>query len=245
MADPNPLEQAQEMIYQAWEASGRQRLKLARQALTLSEDCADAYVLLAEEAGSLHDAKVLYEQGVAAGERALGSDIFIEDVEHFWGILETRPYMRARAGLAECLWSLGHQEEAISHLQELLRLNPGDNQGIRYLLMYRLLECNDDTAVPQLLERYEDEATASWAYSRALWTFRQEGPSPLANKALKQAVEANPHVPHFLLGKKHLPKKLPPYVGFGDESEAACYVAQGLKVWRLIPGALEWLAQKT
>ena len=30
-----PLEQAQEVMYQAWEASGPQRIKLARQALTI------------------------------------------------------------------------------------------------------------------------------------------------------------------------------------------------------------------
>lgn len=32
---------------------------------------------------------------------------------HFWGILETRFYMRARAGLAEALWELGERDAAI------------------------------------------------------------------------------------------------------------------------------------
>jgi hypothetical protein len=30
---------------------------------------------------------------VAAGERSLGPKAFEEDAGHFWGILETRPYM--------------------------------------------------------------------------------------------------------------------------------------------------------
>ncbi len=43
-----PLEQAQDLIYEAMEASGRRQVQLIRRALELSPDCADAYVLLAE-----------------------------------------------------------------------------------------------------------------------------------------------------------------------------------------------------
>ncbi|HXY17585.1 MAG TPA: tetratricopeptide repeat protein [Gaiellaceae bacterium] len=69
---------------------------------------------------------------VAAGERALGPRIFAEGAGYFWGLVETRPYMRARAALAALLWKLGRREEALEHARELLRLNPNDNQGIRY-----------------------------------------------------------------------------------------------------------------
>jgi len=99
-----PLEKAQSLIFEALETSGKERLKLVNQALKASPDCADAYVLLAEEkAQSLEEAFSLYESGVKAGERALGEKIFQEEVGHFWGMVETRPYMRARAGLAQCL----------------------------------------------------------------------------------------------------------------------------------------------
>jgi hypothetical protein len=98
------LEQAQDIMYDAWDSSGKRRAELARHALEISKDCADAYVLLAEEAAkSLEEAKNLYEQGVKAGERALGPQVFEEEAGYFWGIIETRPYMRARLGLAQCL----------------------------------------------------------------------------------------------------------------------------------------------
>ncbi len=42
-APATPLEEAQEVIYQALEARGKRRLDLARTALTISPDCADAY----------------------------------------------------------------------------------------------------------------------------------------------------------------------------------------------------------
>src|SRR5215207_11185802 len=106
-AEPStPLERAQELLYEAFETgSHRKRVQLAKKALKVSPDCADAYVLLAEEdAGSLEEARELYQEGVEAGERALGRETFEEEAGHFWGILETRPYMRARQGLAVCLW---------------------------------------------------------------------------------------------------------------------------------------------
>src|SRR4051812_25891806 len=68
-----PLEQAQDKVYEAWEARSRKtRVRLAREALAISPDYADAYVLLAEETARTPDeALKLYEEGVRAGERAL------------------------------------------------------------------------------------------------------------------------------------------------------------------------------
>lgn len=47
MEPSTPLEEAQEIMYGAWEARGKQRERLARKALEVSPECADAYVLLA------------------------------------------------------------------------------------------------------------------------------------------------------------------------------------------------------
>jgi tetratricopeptide (TPR) repeat protein len=237
-----PLGKAQDLVYQALEASGKKRVELVRRALRISRDCADAYVILAEEtAKGPEEAKELYEQGVEAGERALGPEVFEEDVGHFWGILETRPYMRARQGLALCLWALGAEAEAIEHYKEMLRLNPNDNQGVRDLLAIALLEMGRDEELGELLERYEDDAGATWAYTRALWTFRRDGASEKANTALEDAVEANPFVPLYMRGEKKLPNISPHLIGLGEESEAVAYFAEALTGWLRTPGAIEWL----
>jgi hypothetical protein len=67
------VERAQDVMYQAWGAKSRKkRIDLAKYALEISPDCADAYVLLAQETGkNSYDSARLYEQGVQAGERAL------------------------------------------------------------------------------------------------------------------------------------------------------------------------------
>jgi tetratricopeptide (TPR) repeat protein len=242
VAPQTPLEQAQALIYQALETSGPQRLKLARRALTISPDCADAYVLLAERTSDPQEARQLYEQGVQAGQRALGPDVFTEEVGHFWGILETRPYMRAREGLAEVLWHLGERPAAIAHLQDMLRLNPGDNQGVRYTLATWLLEVGNDAELDQLLDQYPDDISATWPYTRALARFRRSGAGRQADAALKKAVQANPFVPLYLLGARRLPKQLPAYVGIGDEDEAVAFVANAGLAWLNTPGATDWLA---
>jgi len=239
-----PLGKAQDLMYEAWDSSGRRRVELARKALEISEDCADAYVLLAEEtARSLEEAKSLYEKGVMAGERALGRQMSQDNVGHFWGILETRPYMRAQAGLAQSLWMLGKRQEAIDHYSGMLRLNPNDNQGIRYILAQCFLEIGADEDLEKLLDQYPEDAAASWLYIRALWVFGREGESKRAKAFLKQALKVNPFVPSYLLAKKKIPKRLPEYIGWGDDREAVAYAAESIDTWRKTQGALDWVTR--
>ncbi len=241
-ADPQ-LRQAQALMYRAWEETNpAKRLSLAHQALATSPDCADAYVLLAEEeADSLARAADTYRQGVAAGERALGPVYFQENRGHFWGLLETRPYMRAREGLANTLWSLQLRAEAVEHFQGLLALNPDDNQGVRYSLLNLLLEADRLVDAAALLKQFKD-GMAEWRYTGALLAFHQQGASPAATRRLKAALKGNKFVPLYLTGRKRIPAHLPPYYGVGDEAEAVHYAHRYLNHWRRMPGAVEWLA---
>jgi tetratricopeptide (TPR) repeat protein len=243
------LEEAQEVIYQALQTHGARRVALARKALTISPDCAEAYVLLAEAATDPQQARRLYEQGIAAGERTLGAETLTalrQEEGAFWGVVETRPYMRAREGLAHVLWHLGERAAAIEQGQALLHLNPGDNQGIRYLLATWLLAVGDaeaEQALEQLLAQYPDEWSAQWAYTQALQAFRRHGATRQADQALERALEVNPHVPLYLLGILPFPQEWPATYGLGDEQEAVVYLAQAAQPWVETPGAAEWVAR--
>jgi len=236
-----PLEKAQELMYHAFDARGRRRVHLARKALELSLDCADAYVVLAEETSDPAVARDLYAQGVAAGERALGVKTFEEDVGHFWGMITTRPYMRARLGFAQCLEQLGHVDDAVGHYRELLRLNPNDNQGVRDILLPTLLATGRDEEAGALLERYADDVSATWKYGWALWAFRREGDSPAARGRLREALRANRHVPKCLAGKADWPEILPDSYAFGSLEEAVICADELGEAWRSTPGAERWL----
>jgi tetratricopeptide (TPR) repeat protein len=216
-----PLAKAQALMYQAFEEPNEQRrVRLAQDALAVCPDCADAYVLLAEHATSRKEALRLYEQGVAAGERALGPEAFQRDVGHFWGLLETRPYLRARLGLAHALWTAGRRDEAVRHWQEMLRLNPNDNQGVRYTLAGSLLFLDRDDDLDRLLQQY-DEPSATWAYTKALLAFRRHGDTPEARQLLKEATKTNRHVPAYLLGEKFPPAGPPGYYSPGVDLQPA------------------------
>ncbi|PHZ84793.1 hypothetical protein CRD36_02020 [Paremcibacter congregatus] len=242
----DPLRQAQDMMYDAWEAdTKRERIALARQALKISDLCADAYLLLAEEeAKDIIQARKYYEQAVDAGRQALGDALFEDAEGDFWLVLETRPFMRAKAALAQTLWDLGERQEAAEHVKHMLQLNPGDNQGMRTILKSWLFTLNDFAGVEELLVEYEEDSLAEWCYSKAFLMFRQSGAkSSGAIRVLKHAVETNHFVPDLLLGTKRMPKSLPPHYSIGSKEEAIIYVDQNRENWSATKGALQWLAE--
>jgi len=252
-AEADPLHAAQDVIYDAWECrTKRERVALAKRALGISELCADAWLLLAgEEAKGIVEMRAVLEKAVTAGEEAvrhvLGEKAFEEEEGNFWGILETRPYMRARAALAECLWEMGDREEAVAHWRDMLRLCPNDNMGIRHVLAPKLLHLNLFEAVRDLLDNYEEPDLANpgaeWGYTDALLKFKQGGATSEATKALAAAIKSNPHVPAYLLGETCLPKRSPPHYAVGSKEEAILYVLSALEVWASTKGALAWLSE--
>lgn len=242
----SPRDRAQALVYQAWEMPrARDREKLAREALELWPDCADALLILAEEtAQSVEEAEALYRQAVTAGEQALGEQPFTEDVGHFWGLIETRPYMRARQALARVLETTGRTDEAIDHYRDMLRLNPGDNQGIRFFLLKLLIDLERNEDAGRLLDQFSEDIMAEWRYGRALLLFRQQGDSPAAREALSVALEANPHVPDYLRGRRKLPVPIPDYIGVGDKREAQAYAAIYKAIWHRDQAAVDWLKRQ-
>jgi tetratricopeptide (TPR) repeat protein len=239
-------DRAQQLMYDAWETPDhRTRTKLARKALEIYSDCTDALSCLAEDSIDPEEALTYYRLAVEAGERDLGPESFTEDVGHFWGFLKTRPYMRAREGLAQALRAVGRIDEAAEHYEEMLRLNPNDNQGVRMQLLPLLIELDRDEDAASLLERYYDDAFSAMTYGRALLEFRASGDSDAAQERLSKALEANKHVPALLTGKKKMPRTLPDYHGFGDKNEAVAVVHDSRDSWRRTPGALDWLKART
>ncbi|MBI4679244.1 MAG: SEC-C domain-containing protein [Elusimicrobia bacterium] len=238
---------AQNLMYEAWEEEDpEKRVDLARKALKICPDCCDAYSLLAEEtAETLDQSRELYAKAVKAGERQLGPEFFKEHEGHFWGMIETRPYMRARAALADDLWNLGDFEAALGHWYEMLRLNPNDNQGMRYILAATLGRLGRHEELEKLLgrEEYKDDVGLEWLVMKALAAFAREGPSAEANHALQEALGRNRHLPDYLLGTKTIPRKLPGHVALGSEDEAIACAANVLPAWRRAAEASEWLEQ--
>lgn len=245
---PEQLGKAQEFVFDAWEASDRRtQLPMAAKALQLCPWCGDAYGLLAMAAPQNSDIAIhFWRMAVAAAEFALkaemGDDVFERYAGEFWGVFETRPYMRARVGLSNALWGFGEREAAVELDLQTLRLNPNDNQGARYVAACRLLALGRDSDLETLLGEYSEDSTF-FLFTRAAWSFRREGDSAQSRQLLRDAIGANSFVPVYLLGRKRPPEEGPGFYGLGDENEAVVYLEMAAEAWRAIPGALMWLSK--
>ncbi len=239
-----PLEEAEEMMYSIWETDDPgERAQIAMKAIGLSMDCVDAWVYLADEVTSdLPDAIKCARTGVVAGERVLGPEVFEEYEGDFWGYIRTRPYMRALITLAGYLWVAECYGEAAGIYRKMLRLNPDDNQGVRYIVAMNFAKADCDDLFAGVLELYPDDGLTTMAYGRALWLFRRDGETPAADEALAEAFLSNTFVPGFLLGHKKIPKQIPHYYSLGGRDEAICYAERAKSGWEASDGALKWLS---
>lgn len=237
------VNEAQTIAFDAMEATGAERLKLAGKALETSGLCVDAWGILASESPQGTEFTLqLWRHAVAVGEAGFGPWRMADWKGEFWQIIETRPYMRARQGLALELRRQGQVAEAIDTLRGTLVLNPNDNQGIRYILLDWLLEAGAVPEAAALHAAYEEDDSAAWHYGAVLIAFRQGGAAAAAG-ALAAALANNPHVPGLLLGRVAAPAAEPEYYTPGEASEALVYLQTGAAGWQTAEGALDWLRE--
>lgn len=234
-------EESQDMVYEAYELSDKKGRKLVEKALKLDPTNADAFVYLASKEKDISKAVSLYETATELVEKNLGKEEFERSKGNFWGVFETRPFMQAKAGIADCFLGMGKKEEAIKIYEEMIALNEADSQGIRYMLTTLYLEQDDFKGYKNLYKKLPKGCTAAYNYSRALYHFKKNGHTQKADKFLLKAYKQNIHVIDFLLGEKTTPEVLPNYIGFGDESEAAVYAACNWHIWEQTEDALEWV----
>lgn len=72
-----------------------------------------------------------YELGVRIAELSLPTGF---DGVLAWGLIDNRPFLRCLHGYGLCLWRTGRVTEAKAGFERMLRLNPSDNQGVRFLM---------------------------------------------------------------------------------------------------------------
>lgn len=246
IADRKPSDIAQDMIYDAMDMdSGRGRLSMAEAALKVYSNLSDAWIILAEEKAKSPEEGLEYlRKAVEVGEKHLGKKYFKENEGHFWMEIDSRPYMRAKAFLGQALWDLDHKDEAIAHFKDCLRLNPNDNQGIRYLLMPCLLAVNDLDGCELILKQFKDEGTAQFNYNKTLYYFKKYGSeSKKAITQLNKSVDRNKFIPSYIIGKIKMPSQIPGSYSMGSEEEAIIYADEAFQVWIQTPGAIDWLTQ--
>lgn len=243
--DPDPRVRAENLLARV-EGADRRAMLLARRALEIWPDCAEAYVVLGDCTQERAAAISLYLQGEAAGRRALG-DLLETEAGRLGEIREAAWYLTVLLRLSETLREIGHHEEAVFTLRELLRLDRLDGRRARYLLVDSLLHLDRGRELDELFARYRD-ASAFWTWPQALLAFRREGDSAAARELLRVAVRGNRFVPRALLEPAPVPAddvSLPRILPAGSHEEALYYAARGHALWEATPGALSWLGVNT
>ncbi|MGB6134692.1 MAG: hypothetical protein WBG54_23140 [Acidobacteriaceae bacterium] len=218
-------DKAQELAFDAMEAaSAAKARKLAQRALALDPDCVDALVVLTEiNAPLAREAIDGLQKAVAAGERSLGARFFRDNRGHFWGLLETRPFMRAMEQLGGLLRAEGRLPEAIRVYERMLELNPNDNQGVRDLLLGLYLAVDELAGAAKLLRKYKEDTLANFSWGRVLERLLAAD-EPGARAALVKARKQNRFVEQYLCGQRRIPKEMPASFSPGSDEEATLCV---------------------
>ena len=239
--------EAQQLYYDAMEAqTDEEERELIEKALKLDPTNVDALLTQAGNCVCTDEEYIeVVRKIVAVGEKKLGPRKFKEGAGDFWGVLETRPYMRAREELAEALRAAGRWEEAVAEWEGMLELNPNDNQGVRFSLLMGYLALVRLEEARGLFKEYQGdcEYNTVFAWGGVLERFLS-GDLPGAEKALVIARNQNRYTQGFIKGHSRLPKYLPDGYSPGSKEEAVCYAEMLGTAWSRHPSALKWLGEQ-
>jgi hypothetical protein len=235
----SPAEWAKELIFEAYEMDPDNGFEHVLEALEIDPDSIEGYEYLGNTGEHTAISLAFYEKGVALGDKQFGGEYLEDNKGDFWGMHETRPYMRCLQMTAEILGLMGKSEGKIATYEKMIKLNSSDNQGVRAQLGISILEVGDLKKFKHYDQLFDFEDRTSSNFNRALAQYKSEGASPEANKMMQIAVNSNSYVVSKLNSKKDKVSARTSYI-LGSKDEATVYSFFAQDLWRNIKGALVW-----
>ena len=221
-----PLDDAYEILEEAQNARNeKEAIKLAKKAYEKSPECFDAILFQCDlEENGIKRMKLL-DDGLEAEKNRLTKEKYFdkENIGHFYGIFETRPYIRGLVVKAEYLLEEGKLRQAESICKEVLRLNENDNMGARYLLMAIFATLEEENDMLKLYKKYPEEDLEMLFPLFAL--YYKIGNDKKAKEYLNRVNKCNSNfVKIFNDTIKESDKVKPGYYSRGDSSEIFMYL---------------------
>ena len=221
-----PLDDAYEILEEAQNARNeKEAIKLAKKAYEKSPECFDAILFQCDlEENGIKRMKLL-EGGLEVEKNRLIKEKYFdkENIGHFYGIFETRPYIRGLVVKAEYLLEEGKLRQAESICKEVLRLNENDNMGARYLLMAIFATLEEENDMLKLYKKYPEEDLEMLFPLFAL--YYKIGNDKKALEYLNRVNKCNSNFVKFFNGTiKESGKVKPGYYSRGDSSEIFMYL---------------------
>ena len=220
-----PLDDAYEILEEAQNARNeKEAIKLAKKAYEKSPECFDAILFQCDlEENGIKRMKLL-DDGLETEKNRLIKEKYFdkENIGHFYGIFETRPYIRGLVVKAEYLLEEGKLRQAESICKEVLRLNENDNMGARYLLMAIFATLEEENDMLKLYKKYPEEDLEMLFPLFAL--YYKNSNDEKAIEYLKRINKSNPNFIKLFKGKMEDNENIMPgYYSIGDSSEIKMY----------------------
>jgi len=222
-----------------WEGNRRGAAKLFRRALELDPQHADAHNhlgIISMEAKKLKAAEEHFRAAIDGGQRRLERD----GAQVRWGFIENRPYLRGLGNLALLLAEQRKWAEALAIHKQMLKLNPNDNQGVRWLIGLECVRVGDDEGAIDAFQKCMHEEVGC-AFGLALAMLRAQGPSAEIGEALLTGFAANRYVAPMLLGETW--KRLDAFHGsnMAEPEWAQDVIDAQADIWQAVPRGADLL----
>jgi len=222
-----------------WAGDRRGAAKLFRRALEVDPQHADTHNhlgIISLEARRLKAAEQHFRAAIDGGQRHLERD----GTEVRWGFVENRPYLRGLANLAIVLVERKSWAEALAIHRQMLKFNPNDNQGVRYLIGPECLRVGDNEGAIKAFEKCLQEEVGC-AFGLALAKLRARGASAEIGDALVTGFAANRYVAPMLLGETW--ERLDAFHGtnMAEPEWAHDVIAAQADLWQAVPRGAELL----
>lgn len=221
--DETDSSRSDDILEEAYNANSlKQARELAKKALIIYPDNIDAMTFLASLESNETKGLQKINNAILKAEEMLKRDNYFNNVGHFWGIIETRPYLRAIAERIRIYISLKQYENALNDCKEIIRLNSNDNMGIRYTLMNLYCHLDKYEELYELCEKYKEE-DAYELFPLTISYYKQNNMDKV-KEYLDRLNKCNKYLIGFLTKKIAIPKGHPEYYSSGSVEEAVLII---------------------
>lgn len=195
--------------------------------------------------------KEKYRQAITILEEGLNkllplfpADFFNKSYYLEWAHIENRPFLRCYANIGLCYFHLKEYEAAKIIFEQLLTMNPQDDQGIRDPLLNCYLATGSLEEALDLCDYFADDTLPAIVYGKALVLFKLKE-YEYAQKQVHLAVYDAPLIAEELLctQRKTSPGEKYAQIALGSLEEAKDYCQYFGAFWQKAPGALVFLKE--
>ena len=184
-----------------------------------------------------------YQEYIDDFKKNVGEEFFKENEGNFWAIPETRTFMGCLFEQTLLFWQNNEKDKAIDQLKYVLKLNPRDDQGVRYVLLAYLLELDMLEDAQSLMMSYGDDYSTYWSFCELLLDIKKQEDSAIIEMEFGMCVECNEYVVPYLIGDEKIPSDAVGSYDDGDRNEAIFYVQSAGDAWFNDKNALNTLKE--